>query len=594
MMKSNFKIGLKIFTTVFHFVPFYVITSIIVIFTEASIVYLDLYLVEKLIELVQSNSTNFYDCLKFLMLILSISEIIKFFSFFQRSYIRMKSRHIWVKKIHKTLFSKAKQLDISYFDDPILYDKLSRALNQDVQSINAFDSIINMLKQIVESCVLIIYMLINAWLLFFIALFVSCFSFFLYSIVNKYDYQYWKDIEIDNRLFNYVRRTFYLEKYALDIKTTEIKELLYEKCITSINEIDKKYNKLKRKTMWILYLEDFVYQLINIFVVQIYLAYLLFFKGLSISKFVPLLNVSIQFNSKFYRLSHFFSSLNQSLKKLSDFIWLISYQDVIEQNTSEAFFIKDIVVKDVSFKYPNEENFSINKLNLSINKGEKIAIIGVNGAGKTTLTKLLLRLYKPESGQILVNGINYLEFTKKSIDDLYTTVLQNFQIYCSTIAENVLMRKIESETDVNSVIEALKSVGLYDKVSALPKGINTILTKEFSRDGLELSGGERQKLVISRIFASSSPIIILDEPTSAMDAISEKEIIDHIMNLCKEKNKTLVIISHRLSTIVNADKIYMMQKGEIIEEGNHTTLMNKKGKYFEMFMAQASLYNNKK
>ena len=155
------------------------------------------------------------------------------------------------------------------------------------------------------------------------------------------------------------------------------------------------------------------------------------------------------------------------------------------------------------------------------------------------------------------------------------------------------MRKVETVEDKELVINSLKKAGIWQIIEKLPNGIDTILTKEFNNEGLELSGGERQKIAIARVFASSSPIIILDEPTSALDPIAEKTINDEIMQLCEKEDKTLIIISHRLSTIVNVDKIYMMKEGEIIEEGTHNELMNKKSAYFEMFEAQAKLYREK-
>ena len=170
--------------------------------------------------------------------------------------------------------------------------------------------------------------------------------------------------------------------------------------------------------------------------------------------------------------------------------------------------------------------------------------------------------------------------------------MQNFQVYCATVLENVLMREKQTEDDEKIVIEALKKVGLYNKISSLPQGINTVLTKEFSNEGIELSGGERQKLAIARVFASNAKLVILDEPTSALDPFAEKEINDDIIRMGNDK--TIIIISHRLSTIVNVDKIYVMKEGQIIEQGTHNQLMNNKNIYYEMFTAQAELYNEDK
>lgn len=199
-----------------------------------------------------------------------------------------------------------------------------------------------------------------------------------------------------------------------------------------------------------------------------------------------------------------------------------------------------------------------------------------------------MKLYDPESGKIRINNIDYENLSAYDVRDKSSIILQNFQIYSASVLENVLMREKKYVDDEERVIEALRKVGLYDKIMGLPDGINTILTKEFSNDGIELSGGERQKLAIARVFASQSPIIILDEPTSALDPYAEKEINDDIIKMAGKK--TIILISHRLSTIVNVDKIYVMESGEIKEEGTHNELMSQKGIYYKMFNAQAELY----
>ena len=190
------------------------------------------------------------------------------------------------------------------------------------------------------------------------------------------------------------------------------------------------------------------------------------------------------------------------------------------------------------------------------------------------------------------NVINYENLSAYDVRDKSSIILQNFQIYSASVLENVLMREKRYIDDEEIVIGALKKVGLYEKIKTLPNGINTILTKEFSNDGIELSGGERQKLAIARVLASHSPIAILDEPTSALDPYSEKEINDDIIKMTD--TKTVIIISHRLSTIVNVDKIYVMKDGKIEECGTHDELMKQKKIYYEMFSAQAELYKEQK
>jgi ATP-binding cassette subfamily B protein len=171
---------------------------------------------------------------------------------------------------------------------------------------------------------------------------------------------------------------------------------------------------------------------------------------------------------------------------------------------------------------------------------------------------------------------------------MFGTVFQDFKIFSMTIAENVLMREVASEADRQLVVEALKKSRVYDKVSTLPHGIDTMLTKEFDDEGVVLSGGEFQKIAIARIFAQPAEILILDEPTSALDPIAEYEIFESMLEACEDK--AVVIISHRMSSAMLADRIYYMENGSIQEAGSHVELMKRQGKYAELFLKQAEKY----
>lgn len=595
-MKSNFVTNFKILKLVFKTVPFYVITSILFVFLDAFNSLIDLYLIENLIKMIEKNNANFNDALMFILIAVGLRIICTIFCNFQRGYIRQRSRHKWIKKVQHMMFERARCLGIEYFDDPELYDKLSRSMTQDLTSINCFDSFMTMLTALGNILVLVVYISLAVPALFVITLLTSLISFFCYIRINKNDYKLYKEQEIDLRKSGYIRRTFYLEKYAMDIKTTNVYNLLLEAqndAYVSRNKKCIKTDKLNRK--WVCF-EDVVYQIVNNFVVYAYLMYQVFYNGMLLSSFTALATAALRFNNRFYSLSWSISSLNENLLKVREFLWLLNYEPEEDRGIKE---IKNndfnlIKVNNLSFKYPNQDNYSLKDLTFTLKKNQKIAVIGYNGAGKTTLTKLLLKLYEPSDGNIEIDGVKYEDVSKKALSKLYTIVLQNFQIYCATIAENVLMKKVETESEKQIVVDALKKVGIYEIVEKLPDGINTILTKEFNNDGLELSGGERQKIAVARVFASNAPVIILDEPTSALDPIAEKEINDEIMNLCEKENKTLIIISHRLSTIVNVDTIFMMKEGSIIEVGTHHELMKNKGSYFEMFEAQAKLYRETK
>ena len=226
-------------------------------------------------------------------------------------------------------------------------------------------------------------------------------------------------------------------------------------------------------------------------------------------------------------------------------------------------------------------------MNLTIKKGEKVAIVGYNGAGKTTLTKLLMRLYDPTEGEILYNGRNLKEYDIPSLRSRIGAVFQDYKIFAATIAENVLSDTC-TEADREIVTDALTKATFNDKLASLEKGLDTHLTKEFFDEGINLSGGESQKVAIARIFARPYDLIIMDEPSSALDPAAEYELNHTILEYAKDK--TVVFISHRLSTTRIADRILMFADGKLIESGSHDELMALNGKNAEMFLLQAEKY----
>ena len=224
---------------------------------------------------------------------------------------------------------------------------------------------------------------------------------------------------------------------------------------------------------------------------------------------------------------------------------------------------------------------------MKLNKGEKIAIVGYNGAGKTTLIKLILRLYDPTEGEVLMNGVDVKDFKLEEYRGRIGSVFQDFKIYAASLAENVMNGRY-TDADRITVEKALEASGFGEKLSALENGISTTLTREFDDKGTNLSGGEAQKVAIARVFARPYDLIIMDEPSSALDPIAEYELNRAIADYAADK--TVIFISHRLSTTRMADRIYMFANGTLEEFGSHEELMAKGGKYAEMFEMQAEKY----
>ena len=247
----------------------------------------------------------------------------------------------------------------------------------------------------------------------------------------------------------------------------------------------------------------------------------------------------------------------------------------------------EIRLEDVTFVFPEGTEPFLEHFNLTIHPGEKLAIVGNNGAGKTTLIKIICGLYRPTSGRLLINGLDTATLSPEEIYLRCTAVFQDFHLLAATLAENVSCMP-EEKTDDRRVRSCLKQVGLAQKIESLPKGLHTQMTKELEQDGVLLSGGELQKLMIARCLYTDRPILILDEPTSSLDAVAESQIYQNYYELTKEK--TSIFISHRLSSTKFYDRIIHLQNGKIIEEGTHAQLLAKNGAYTKMYETQASYY----
>jgi ABC-type multidrug transport system fused ATPase/permease subunit len=243
--------------------------------------------------------------------------------------------------------------------------------------------------------------------------------------------------------------------------------------------------------------------------------------------------------------------------------------------------------KNVSFKYPRAEKYALKNLNLKLKAGERLAVVGLNGAGKSTFIKLLLRLYEPTEGQILLNGVDISTYDLESYFNVFAPVFQDINLFALTFAENVSMES-HDQTNLQLVEEYTKNSGLEEKLNNLPNGLNTQMLKIIYDDGIDMSGGEKQKLALARALYKNSPVVVLDEPTSALDAIAESKLYQEFDKLIG--GKTAVYISHRLSSTQFCNNVAMFMEGKMIEYGTHDSLMAQGGEYAKMFKIQSQYY----
>ena len=319
------------------------------------------------------------------------------------------------------------------------------------------------------------------------------------------------------------------------------------------------------------------------------LVYSVLRKGMSIGNFTLYLTLAMSFSGS---LSSFLQSLGEYGKaslEVDDFRTFMELElgdgkDALPLPEAEDYVIE---FHDVGYRYLKAEKNALEHLNLTLHAGEKLAVVGINGAGKSTMIKLLLRLYDPTEGYITLNGVDIRRYRREDYYRLFSPVFQNVEVMAFPVAENVSM-KAREETDFRQAMNALREAGLGEKLEALPKGIETELLKIVDEEGVDLSGGEKQKLALARALYKAAPIVVLDEPTSALDALAEQQLYERFDHMIGKKSA--VYISHRLASTRFCDRIAMFQDGHMIELGSHEELMAQGGEYAHMFEVQAQYY----
>lgn len=310
----------------------------------------------------------------------------------------------------------------------------------------------------------------------------------------------------------------------------------------------------------------------------------------SIAQYAGSINQFMNGSKEFLTSINSIINNNQYLQLYLDFLNIGSEKHKgtipVEKRDDDEY---EIEFKNVSFKYPETNAYVLKNVSIKLNIGERLAIVGMNGSGKTTFIKLLCRLYDPTEGEILLNGINIKKYNYDEYMNLFSIVFQDFNLFSFSLGQNVAATVNYDESRVQA---ALNKAGFGKRLDIMSKGIHTPLYKDFDEDGVEISGGEAQKIALARALYPSAPIIILDEPTAALDPISEFEIYSRFNEIAG--TKTAFYISHRLSSCRFCDEIAVFHEGRIIQKGNHEELLrDKKGKYYELWNAQAQYYNGK-
>ncbi len=415
------------------------------------------------------------------------------------------------------------------------------------------------------------------------------FLFFRYT-VKKDKKNVWDKLSPVWRKLNYMEYTTQNFDSAKDIRLFGMKKWLSGKQHEIISE--KQERMLYSKNLWI-YNSIFAHSMLVLSSAAVYgiLIFAVLGTDMSIGDFTLYVGLSTAFTASLTNVLNDLGGFKSDSLKMDDFR---SFIDLESDNEEDCIPIPKtdkyvFEFKNVSYQYKGQEGYALKNMNLTLEAGKKMAVVGLNGAGKTTFIKLLLRLYDPTEGIILLNGTDVRKFKRMEYYELFSPVFQNVEIFAFPMKENISMKKTE-ETDRELSRECAEKAGLKEKLDALQNGVDTELLKIIHDDGIDLSGGEKQKLALARALYKNAPVIVLDEPTAALDALAEYNLyksFDEIIG-----NKSAVYISHRLSSTRFCDSIAMFKAGELIEQGTHEELLAKGGAYAEMFEIQAQYYKN--
>lgn len=424
----------------------------------------------------------------------------------------------------------------------------------------------------------------KAPLLLIVTIIIILLSAGIQQYLNKIEFASYKNMSSVNRIFWYFLFNISDFQYAKDIRLYGSTGMMVNKTLQAINKMLDIWRTLARK-------QNLPYHLLGIisvirdFLTYFYLGFLTLTKVISIGVFQQLLTSASVVH---FSLQGIIKGVQEIVQKSSyayEFVKFMEYPSAMVKGTMKPESkINSIEFKHVSFSYPGSEKKVLKDISLKITEGEHLSIVGLNGEGKTTFIKLLCRLYDVSSGEILVNGRNIKDFSFSEYAKLFSVVFQDFKLFAFEIKENITMDNIDANID-----DIYKEVDLFNKLNSLPNKDKTIMYKAFDKKGIELSGGEQQKLAIARALYKDAPIIILDEPTAALDPIAEYEIYKQFDSLTG--GKTAIYISHRLSSCQFCDKIALFSEGKVLEYGTHSELLQKQnGLYAKMFEAQAQYY----
>ena len=485
-------------------------------------------------------------------------------------------------KMMSEIYQKSAKINLMDYDKKDFYDELDRVMDKGATLY--FDILWNCFmlisRVIISLCFFTVYH--DACLMIAVAVNVVI-HLVLDLQMDKRNYALERQEETYNRFEDYINRVFSENRYSQELRTSVgVKDMLlgkYDRWTEGALDRYRGYQKYLFNNTTVRSVSCYLVYLVT----SVYVSNLLLHQEITVGDFLLMITVVEGQSQRLLDAFMAFPQLYQSSKYVGEVRELLDYPTMLDQDAEKepVAEFESMEFQNVGFRYRENDSFCIHDVSFKVHKAEIVAIVGLNGSGKSTLADCMMGLLMPDSGEIKLNGRDYREYKMCDMRALFSTVFQDFQIYELSVAKNILMREVHSQEDVNLVNAALEYVGLYEKVSAFPQGVHTVLS--MSERDCGLSGGEQQLLAIARAYARQTPVILFDEPTSALDVYMTNMFYQKLFGLRDVQKRTVLLISHKLKYLDRADRILFVRDGTISGTGSHGELMRRNREYASLY-----------